>query len=312
MRLWTLGIAAGMLAAPCGTSRAQEAPAVVAARARAQAREVSVSIIGQVDKPGRYTLNKNQGLLNLMLLAGGFAVGSDLKGLVIRRAGAEIAVDFDDVLMSRIAPPLLREGDVVVVPRHPNRVYIVGAVARVGTYEFKEAQSLADLLALAGGASPSAALPRASILRDKQRIAVDTRALAAGPGAPIIPLRDGDIVSVPRKSVLVLGEVNNSGIKEFPDSGRLTVMQALALAGGVRFGKGQAIIEIARRDALGKYQMLESYPAPADPADPRLSMALQDHDSVYISRRPPRRPPHRAPRREEPREPRARVWLLQP
>lgn len=326
MKRWILRLATMSVLAVscCSAARAQGTPAAAPEQAPESGpkQAITVAILGQVAEPGRYELKGRDGLLQLIIAAGNIAPGADWTRIVIHRAGADIEVDFEAFLRRADTPPiLLREGDIVMVPRRPSRIYIGGAVTRPGRYELKETQGLADLLALAGGASPAAVLSKVEIRRGQQKFTVDAGpALAAKDAAPIalpIALRDGDFVLVPRtyKFVSVIGEVKGPSTLEIPDGKSLTVAQALALAGGARVAAGQAEILIMRPDAQGKLETIERYALPEDPADPRLNRVLQEHDVVFVYKPRSTSPlplPRQKPRQKPiPTLPTAQIWLLQ-
>ena len=59
----------------------------------------------------------------------------------------------------------LENGDVVFVPVHGARVRIAGEVKRPATYELKDGETLADVVAAAGGFRANAGLQRLEIER---------------------------------------------------------------------------------------------------------------------------------------------------
>jgi len=285
--------------------------------------QIHVQIDGAVSKPGRYAMESGDNVFGLLVRAGNLTAEADLskQRLIIHRAGADIEIDIEIEIKAGLAGMdpthvLLREGDVVTVPRRADSVYIGGAVARPGRYEIKGTPSMADVLALAGGGQPDAALSRIVVRRGVEDIKVNARALPGLPGlkeaAPIL-LRDGDFVYVPSNSsrVVVVGEVNAPGVQIIPDGGSLTVAQALALSGGARPGQGRVTIQIWRSGPNSKLEVIERYADSTGPEDPRLNQLLQENDIVAVSRAPrsagrrliPRREPEQAP-------PTARLWLL--
>lgn len=128
------------------------------------------------------------------------------------------------------------------------RVFIVGQVAKAGTYPLSGQTSLLEALSLAGSVSDSAG-DEVVIVRPRQAAAatgpllpgqseeadvirVDLRQLQSGALSQGTTLRDGDTIFVPKaESVYVFGQVKNPGA--FSMQRGTTVLQALSLAGGV-------------------------------------------------------------------------------
>ncbi|MBI3897905.1 MAG: polysaccharide export protein EpsE [Gammaproteobacteria bacterium] len=160
-------------------------------------------------------------------------------------------------------------------------VSILGEVAKPGKYpmrnpEADDVKTIADLLVVAGGPSPTAA----DYLMVTQRSAngqtvhkrVDLVALLArGDAAQNIPINEGDIVFVPRMELFyIYGEVHKPGAYRLePD---MSLMQALAVGGGVTARGTQRGIEIRRRDNEGKVNVVTS----------SLDSPLQANDVIYV------------------------------
>jgi len=112
-------------------------------------------------------------------------------------------------------------------------VYLLGQVARTGAYEMQKDWTLAELLAVAGGPTPGAALPRALILRKSTTIPVDLeQLLVEGNAAANVPLEPGDVVIVPetKNRVVLMGEVAKPGPYLFRSDDR--IVDILSAAGG--------------------------------------------------------------------------------
>lgn len=78
----------------------------------------------------------------------------------------------------------------------------------------------------------------------------------------------------------IIGQVPKPG--EFPLSGRLTVLQGLALAGGLKeFAKGDNIV-IVRRDNAGEKTILVNYKKLEDGRDLSQNVVLQPGDTIVV------------------------------
>lgn len=121
-----------------------------------QVRGNQASVLGQVNRPGRYPIEvADMRLTDLLAMAGGTAVtGSDTVVVTGTRNGAPFRVEVD--LPSVFAPggaaqdlPILN-GDNVWVERQP-LVYIYGEVQRPGSMRLERGMTLMQALAAGGG-----------------------------------------------------------------------------------------------------------------------------------------------------------------
>jgi polysaccharide export outer membrane protein len=128
------------------------------------------------------------------------------------------------------------------------RVFVVGDVRAAGTYPLRGNMNIIEVLALAGAAA-GAGLSEVVIVRpnnadravgptlpsqaqNAQVIHVDVNELQGGVLSQNVQLKSGDTIFVPRaQTVFVYGQVRSPGA--YPVGRTTTVMQLLALAGGV-------------------------------------------------------------------------------
>jgi len=164
---------------------------------------------------------------------------------------------------------LLREGffkdpqlAVAIETYKSQKIHIVGEVRSPGTYPLTGEMSLIEAIARAGSTLPESSgvalivrapagqgsggpvLPDGS---DATKVTtVDLKQLQSGASSQNLALRDGDTIFVPRaESVYVFGQVRNPGA--YPLQQRdTTVLQALALAGGVNERGATGRIKIVR------------------------------------------------------------------
>jgi polysaccharide export outer membrane protein len=79
------------------------------------------------------------------------------------------------------------------------RVAVIGAVLKPGLYPVDATMTVADVLALAGGASPNGKTDKVELRRDGKRLAAD---LELGSSVAAASLRSGDQLYVPQRSWL--------------------------------------------------------------------------------------------------------------
>jgi polysaccharide export outer membrane protein len=125
-----------------------------------QVRGSQVSVLGQVNRPGRYPLEAAQTRLSdILALAGGIATptGSDVVTVVGTRDGKEMRLEIDlprvFAASDRQSDILLQNNDVVWVDRAP-LVYIYGEVQRPGSMRVDRGMTVMQALAAAGGLTP--------------------------------------------------------------------------------------------------------------------------------------------------------------
>jgi len=129
-----------------------------------------VSVMGEVQRPGIYQVLGSRTLLDLISAAGGLTNVADTRITVKRRAGEEekimVKLKTDDPETSLANNVAIYPGDLVLVPR-AGVVYVLGDVNRPGGFVMQDsgAITLLQALAQAGGASKSASLSKAVLMR---------------------------------------------------------------------------------------------------------------------------------------------------
>jgi polysaccharide export outer membrane protein len=117
-----------------------------------------VSVLGQVNRPGRFPIDGARSLLDVLALAGGISPdGGDFVTLV-RHTGSGVSKDAVDIVgMVRDASLKtdieLSGGDVVYVERAPH-FYIYGEVQRPGMFRIERSMTVLQALAAGGGLTP--------------------------------------------------------------------------------------------------------------------------------------------------------------
>lgn len=124
-----------------------------------QIQSAQVSVLGMVNRPGRYPLDGGKrGVMDMLAQAGGFnADGGDTVSVVRTRDGKTTKTVIDVVDMVRngaldkeieLAP-----NDVIYAERSP-RFYIYGEVQRPGSFRLERAMTVSQALAVGGGLTP--------------------------------------------------------------------------------------------------------------------------------------------------------------
>ena len=131
-------------------------------------RTVRVYVVGDVAEPGAYDISSLSTPLNALFAAGGVTARGSLRALRHSRGKQLVQqVDAYDLLLHGVRSDLkrLEDGDTLLVPPLGPQVTVEGMVRRPGVYELLDENSLTDVLALAGGILPTAALRHIEVQR---------------------------------------------------------------------------------------------------------------------------------------------------
>jgi polysaccharide biosynthesis/export protein len=262
-----------------------------------QLRPNQVYVVGEVERPSGYRISPMARVFNALYRAGGPNEVGSFRQIHVRRDGRVVAeVDLYPYLLGGEAARDVRleNGDMVFVPLAGPRVTVEGAVRRPGIYEIKPGEGLADVLWFAGGVRPEAVLQRVQIDRilhigerapgkERALIDVDVASLVAG-GGTLVPLRDGDIVTLftvseeRRNRVAVMGGVRRPGQYEWRPG--MTLAELVARADGLDEG---AYVHRALIYRLQQDRTRHLLRAPLEGPDPER-LVLADRDSVVVLR----------------------------
>lgn len=166
----------------------------------------TVSIQGEVKLPSAYQVQEGDSLVDLIARAGGPTPDSALTRVSVKqRSGQTLTVDISGAVLEGTAAPAvpLRDGDTVVVPRNDNRVQVVGAVTRPGSFAIPETRPLTigEALGLAGGVRAQTKVKQIALLRQtpqgEQRFLVDEGGVVNGQLSINLPVQSGDVIFVP-------------------------------------------------------------------------------------------------------------------
>lgn len=161
-----------------------------------QVRGHQVSVLGQVNRPGRYPLETgDMRLTDVLATAGGTASsGADVVVLSGQREGKPFRLEVDVPTLfadgGRDKDPVVLNGDVVWVERQPI-VYIYGEVQRPGPMRLEREMTLLQALATGGGLTPRGTEKGVRV----HRKAADGSVTVMTPGMTD-KLREGDVVFV--------------------------------------------------------------------------------------------------------------------
>jgi polysaccharide export outer membrane protein len=141
------------------------------------------------------------------------------------------------------------------------QVAILGAVEKPGFYELIGKRTILDIIALAGGISENAGkelllIRKSSANKTDLTYKINLEELFSK-GNPVLnkTIQEGDVINIPIDKVMniyVLGAVNNPGALAVKQSENITVLQAIAKAGGFSERAARTRVKIVRQLASGK------------------------------------------------------------
>jgi polysaccharide export outer membrane protein len=160
-------------------------------------------------------------------------------------------------------------------------VSILGEVHQPGVYQVLGTRTLLDIISEAGGitafASSEATIKRASGEILKVRLTKDAQASFAAD----VPLMPGDKVMIPRAGIVyVLGDVGRPGGFIMSNDGKITLLQAIALAGGPNRTSALNHAQLIRKSSAGTPQMEVKVKQILD--GKLADFPLQSEDILYV------------------------------
>ena len=167
-----------------------------------------ILVMGEVARPGAFSLTVGGRVLDLLALAGGLRTSYADQEVIIARQGPEGDQVWITDYHSLINRPtdhnlLLAGGDIVFVPELSRQVVVLGEVARPGVYQIHEGARLLDAIAMADGPTERAELGAVGIyrggdLQDPEKITMGKdRVLFEGDAGENPEIRGGDVIYVP-------------------------------------------------------------------------------------------------------------------
>ncbi|MEK9569600.1 MAG: SLBB domain-containing protein [Paracoccaceae bacterium] len=186
-------------------------------------RAINVFMAGEVAAPGMYSVSALTTVTQALFQAGGITEIGSLRTIEVRR-DREVIATFDayNLLLRGDAAGDIRlaSGDVIYVPPFKGEVEVTGAVKRPMIYELLGDESVADVIEMAG-AFTSDAFVATTLLVSRQNDAALGFARTIDLTSEIdlaIPVKSGDVLTVPEAGTLVAGSVSLQGAVNRPGS----------------------------------------------------------------------------------------------
>ncbi len=209
-------------------------------------KSVTINVLGDVEKPGSYTLPSLSSIASALYLAGGPNNLGTIRDIRLYRNNKLISTldVYDYILTGNFADNVrLEDNDAIIVAPYSGFVSVRGGVKRPMRYEMKEGETLADLLKYSGGFTNGAYTGAVQVDRRKAEENTDgpvsqTFNVEESDFGSFI-LKDGDVVSVRPNNdrfvnkVSIAGPVWRPGTYSINDTMQ-TLRQLLVVAGGLR------------------------------------------------------------------------------
>lgn len=255
-------------------------------------RSIRVFIVGDVTRPGSYTVSGLSTITNALFASGGVSKVGSLRNIELKRNGATIGkFDLYDLLLSGDSSDdrRLLPGDVIFVPPVGITAGVAGQVLRPAIYELRAGQTVAELIALSGGAAADADATAARLERiDARRQRTILNLDLTSPASRSIALRAGDMLTLPKVleesfgSVTLEGYVQRPGPSAWREGMRLTdligSLDALKLNADQRYVLIRREHLPDRRIEVLSADLTRSFAAPHTDADP----LLQSRDRIIV------------------------------
>jgi len=194
-------------------------------------RTIRVFVLGEVEKPGAYSVSGLSTITNALTQGQGITEIGSLRNIELKRSGRLIKkLDLYELLLSGNSQNdvRIRSGDVIHVPAVTNSVAIAGEVRRPAIYELGSKREIVDVVKLAGGLLPTAHKSMVQIERiegsDRRLVDIDLTQKSAWH----FTIKDGDAINVASvlsrqdNVVYLQGEVINPGSHQWRPDLRLT------------------------------------------------------------------------------------------
>lgn len=261
-------------------------------------RTVRVYVVGEVFSPGAYDLSSLSTPLNALFAAGGVTASGSLRHLQHYRGNQLVEeVDGYDLLLHGIRGDLARleNGDSLRVPPVGPSITIDGMVRRPGVYELRDEKNLGEVLELAGGILPSAALRHIEVQRLEAHEKHSMLSLEIGEGSDKDELRaafeeftvqDNDEIHIfpiapyNTQAVYLEGHVLRPGRYSFHEGMKLTDL--IGSPSDLLPEPSERYAEIIRIEPPDQHPVVESFSLAAALAHPESAPKLQPLDTVRI------------------------------
>lgn len=261
-----------------------------------QLRSIRIFALGDVYRPGSYTVSGLATLSSALFASGGVKKIGSLRAIQLKRLGRLVTtIDLYDFLLRGDTSKDVRllPGDVVFVPPIGKTVSIAGEVVRPAIYELRNEKTVADIIKLAGGLMPKAYLDLALIERVDARGEQKVINISLSGNGGATPIRSGDVIKVfagtefENNQILLIGNLKRPGKYAFEPGMRvsslITSLDDLLPETFLDYGVIEREAADTREPMLIRFKLGELLNAKARGGE--LDLPLQARDRVYVFKR---------------------------
>lgn len=200
------------------------------------------------------------------------------------------AQELEKKLVALLVEKYFNDAQVTVFIQEYQRVSILGAVGRPGQYEIVGPTSLLQIISQAGGMTAEAS-SELFVYRDgengqKTQIVVNLRDMTLNGQYDLnIGVQPKDVIFIPvdqTLTVFVYGEVRNPGALQYKASKKITLLQAIAQAGGTTEWASRSKITITRKNLKTGKEIKIPVNLKSIIKNKRADIILEDGDVVIV------------------------------
>jgi polysaccharide export outer membrane protein len=160
-------------------------------------RSMQVFVVGQVKRPGSYTISSLSSLVDALFASGGPSKRGSMRRIELKRDGKIITTfDLYDLITKgdKSRDTKIEAGDVIYVPPVGPLVALAGSVNTPAVYELKDKNTLGEVITYAGGLTNTARGGHAVVERIENRQIRETDEFPLDQEGLARELHDGDVV----------------------------------------------------------------------------------------------------------------------
>ena len=249
-----------------------------------QIRSIRVTLVGEINKPGNYTVSSLSTIMNALFASGGpNGIGSFRKIELVRSGKPMVQFDLYDFLLKGDLSKniLLQDEDVIRVGAYETRVAVTGATKKQALFDIKKGESALDLLAFAGGFADLGYKEMVRVKRmgvkGKEVLTVKANQLSQ------FNLVSGDTLVVDALATNYVNRISIQGAVYYPGEYGLSEITNLKTLLSIAQVKENAFLDraVLRRFNADLTPALMSFKI-ADILSDKIQIALQKEDSVFI------------------------------
>ncbi|MGK0235461.1 MAG: protein involved in polysaccharide export with SLBB domain, partial [Psychroserpens sp.] len=226
-----------------------------------------ITIGGAVKKPGSFELKPNEKLKDLLRFVSGFKSDAYRERLILERINGDRML-IKEILIANAENETLNDGDLLrvnkIINKFENRIQIIGAVYRPGSYEYSEGIMLLDLINKSAGVREEAFLDRGLIFSTVDGVTKTSESFSVTnvlQGTENVILKANDVVTIYNKydlkeeyTLSIDGAVNNPS--SFPYIENITIEDLVIMAGGFKDAADFGVIDVFRKIKDSEFETL--------------------------------------------------------